>query len=154
MSRIATCSQWMTMTDLRSHKVGSIAWSHQQPIVSSQLLRKAEVTNMQRFSWTIDISIQQIWRLQITMDNLNKQYHQCSSWSNWIKPRISCNVNCCDVKSKWNTMKEPRLKISWANRWVEKVLQDTGDIIVEQWGSKRCCKRWEKTKPVNDEVHT
>ena len=62
-----------TATYLRCHKVGGIARSHQQSIVSTQLLCEAKVTDMQWFWGTIHVSIEQVWRLQITMNNLCSQ---------------------------------------------------------------------------------
>ena len=68
---------------LGGNKVGSIARSHQQAIVSTQLLCKAKVTDMQWFCCSIHVSIEQVWRLQITMNNLHQSVRS-QWWTTYI----------------------------------------------------------------------
>ena len=75
---------------LGGNEVGSIARSHQQAIVSTQLLCKAKVTDMQWFCCSIHVSIEQVWRLQITMNNLHQSVRS-QWWTTYISQ--SDNVN-------------------------------------------------------------
>jgi len=110
-----------TATYLRCHKVGSIARSHQQSVVSTQLLREAKVTDMQWFWGTIHVSIEQVWRLQITMNNLCSQItltycimntmhkHPATSTASISRQSVFCRVlagwqaciSSCESHSRW-----------------------------------------------------
>lgn len=60
----------VTETHLRSDEVCRVTRCHEEAIVRPQLLRKAEVADVQALRRSIRIGVQQVGRLQVSVDHL------------------------------------------------------------------------------------
>lgn len=57
-------------TNLWSYKISRIAGCHQKPVLRAQLLREPKITDTQTSRGTSVVSIENIGRLQISVDHL------------------------------------------------------------------------------------